>query len=64
MNNLNQAILEAIETDQEFNDLNAKNIKNLYKDSATEVKDTIDAIFINLCGYSLETLLNEGGSDE
>ena len=53
---IKQAVLEAIQTDKDFNSLNNTKIIEAYNKSD---KNYIDNIFIHLCGYSLETLIKQ-----
>jgi uncharacterized protein YaiL (DUF2058 family) len=50
-------VLSQIESDDGFNSLNNANIKKIYSNSDQELKNTIDNIFINLCGYSLDYII-------
>lgn len=51
--NIKDLILKAIATDDSFNMVNNRNIIKLYNSSSDTEKEVIDAIFINLCGYSM-----------
>jgi hypothetical protein len=55
--NIRDLVLNAINTDDSFNNINSKNIVNLYTTASTNEKEVIDQIFINLCGYSLNTMI-------
>ena len=55
---LRQNILNAILTDDSFSEKNESNIKRIYMTLTTTDKTNVNKIFINLCGYSLETFLN------
>lgn len=50
-------IEEAMQTDGDRKNSESQNIKKLYKEADTATKDTIDKIFISLCGWSLKTLI-------
>jgi hypothetical protein len=57
MNNKNMAqkIIELIESDTDYQSIHDTNLKYLYENSLD--KETIDFIFIVLCGYSFKTIL-------
>ncbi len=56
--NLIYKIYELIETEEGNQDKFSEKIINKYKKTTTSNKAIIDDIFIDLCGYSLETLIN------
>ena len=59
---LKDQILNAMETDDSFNQLNDNNIKRLYTKATKKEKELIDNLFINLCGYSISILLASNNS--
>lgn len=57
---IREKVLTLIESDTGYNWMNEKNIKKLYKKSGEhfDAQDYIDKIFMNLTGYSLQTILD------
>jgi hypothetical protein len=64
MGSINSTILELIQTDDGYNDLNNARIIKTYKESPDIVKFTIDDIFIDLCGYSLDNIIRKSKQQE
>jgi hypothetical protein len=56
--NLQEIIKDAIDTDDQFKTRNQTDLIKSYTESNKETKIIINDIFISLCGYSLETLIN------
>lgn len=56
--NIRELILEAMNTDDSFNENNLGNINKIYLAANNAEKELINNLFINLCGYSLETLIS------
>ena len=54
---LNDKIIEAIQTDGDFNKRQQQIILDNYEQATPEEKERIDNIFIALTGWSLETLI-------
>ena len=54
---LNDKIVEAIQTDGDFNKRQQEIIINNYEEASDQEKERIDNIFIALTGWSLETLI-------
>ncbi len=54
--NIRDQILDAINTDDSFGENNSKAIIKTYTEACSTEKEKIDKIFINLCGFSFETL--------
>ena len=59
--NLREMVLDAMMTDDSFNHINQSNILNIFENSSSDSKKILDEVFINLCGYSLETLTSNLG---
>ena len=59
MGSINSTILELIQTDDGYNDINNARIIKTYKESPDIVKFTVDDIFIDLCGYSLDNIIRK-----
>jgi hypothetical protein len=55
--NIREVILSSMNSDDSYTNLNSKNIISIYYDLNESEKEKIDNIFVNLCGYSLGTLL-------
>lgn len=56
-------IFEAIKTDDSYSNVNSKNILKIYENSTPNEKEKINNIFINLCGFSFESLLAKSKLD-
>jgi len=57
MENMQEIILTAIKTDDSFTEKNNRVLIDLYKNSSKLDKNLIDKIFIELCGYSFNSLI-------
>jgi hypothetical protein len=55
--NIREVILSSMNSDDSYTNLNSKNIISIYFNLNESEKEKIDSIFVNLCGYSLGTLL-------
>ena len=55
--NIRDLVLEAMTTDDSFNEGNSRNIIKLYNSASISEKELVDNIFINLCGYSIDSLV-------
>ena len=56
--NLRNVILDAIESDDSFTEKNNFKIEKLFNSSSKAEQEKINELFINLCGFSLETLVS------
>ena len=56
---INKLVVKFIETDDCYLTRYNKSIENVYNNSNEETKNAINSIFINLCGFSLETIIND-----
>lgn len=55
---INRKIANLIESDQDFNLRQEKLLKDHYNNATANEKIKIDNIFIALCGYSLNSIIN------
>lgn len=60
---LKDRLVEALVTDSDYTMREEKRIIKAYENYSPEVKETINLLFIDLCGYSLRTLLKETSDD-
>jgi len=61
MSSIRTIVMDYIASDDSYSSKADCNIKYMYENSLDKVK--LDNIFIELCGYSLETILSEVGHD-
>lgn len=57
--NIQHIIEQYLTTDDSFTLRNQKNIVKMYSNLSPKEKHTIDSLFIELCGYSMETIIKE-----
>lgn len=55
--NIRSLILEAIQSDDSFSEKNHLSIFRTFRSSTVTEQKKINSIFINLCGFSMETLI-------
>lgn len=55
--NLQNALIELINTDDGYTDKQDILVKNIYRLATESEKEIIDSIFISICGNSLETII-------
>ena len=58
--NLIERIFDAMETDDVCLNKQSAILEQTYNRASIKEKDRIDMCFINLCGWSLNTLIKEG----
>jgi hypothetical protein len=63
MNDIRQKVLKAILTDDSAKTSDNVRIINMYN-SNPEAKQVVDGIFISLCGFSLQTIIDQEESEE
>jgi hypothetical protein len=56
---LRDVIIEVMESDDSYLEKDGVNIKIAYNEAANMEKALLDKVFILLCGYSLETLIEK-----
>jgi hypothetical protein len=54
---LRSRVLKALQSDDSFDSKFNSRVVKTYTEASDEVKETVDDIFIDLCGYSLATLI-------
>jgi len=61
--NVAEYLLKLLETDTDYSVLNEHNIRGLYWGSSASEQEIIDSIFLNLCGFTLKTILLKTGNE-
>jgi len=56
---INENLIDYLESDDSFTMQEQENIVKKYERATNDQKKVVDGVFINLCGFSLGTLIEE-----